>query len=79
MEFGYALYEDHIIISLAREGSNLISRQTDSGGGNGLAGGDPSAYQFRSDRKIIFSVVKVGTAEPILTSRSSFNAALSDR
>ena len=28
IEVGYALYENHLIIKLAREGSNLISRQS---------------------------------------------------
>ena len=75
MEFGYALYEDHIIISLAREGSNLISRQsTIQDAETALLAGVHPPINFNQNGRLIFSVVKLGTGganlnQPIITQR----------
>ena len=75
MEFGYALYEDHIIITLAREGSNLISRQsTIQEAETALLAATRPPISFNQNGKIIFSVVKLGTGganlnQPIISQR----------
>ena len=75
MEFGYALYEDHMIVSLAREGSNLISRQsTLQEAETALLAAVRPPINFNQNGKLIFSVVKLGTGganlnQPIITQR----------
>jgi hypothetical protein len=75
MEFGYALYEDHLIIALAREGSNLISRQsTIQDAETALLAGVHPPISFNQNGKLIFSVVKLGTGganlnQPIIYQR----------
>ena len=75
MEFGYALYEDHIIVTLAREGSNLISRQsTIQEAEVALLAGVHGPVDFNQNGKLIFSVIKLGTGganlnQPIIYQR----------
>lgn len=75
MEFGWALYEDHIIVSLAREGSNLISRQsTIQEAETALLAGVHGPVNFNQNGKLIFSVIKLGTGganlnQPIIYQR----------
>lgn len=62
MEFGYALYEDHIIVALAREGSNLISRQsTIQEAEVAMLAGVHGPVDFNQNGRLIFSVIKLGT------------------
>ena len=74
MEFGFALYEDHIIVSLAREGSNLISRQsTIQDAETALLAAVHPPISFNQNGKLIFSVVKLGSGaalgQPIIYQR----------
>lgn len=62
IEVGYALYEAHILAKLAREGSNLISRQTtlqDAQASVVSAASQP--ITFGAKGKLIFSVVTTGS------------------
>ena len=62
IEVGYALYENHIIITMAREGSNLISRQSTMDEAEGAIGAASSGpVNLSNDGKLIFSVVRFGT------------------
>jgi Flp pilus assembly protein TadG len=65
IEVGYGLLDMHVVTKLAREGSNLISRNTSLG-----AAGDvmksmstrPVNFANGGGSKLIFSVIKKGTA-----------------
>ena len=75
MEVGYALYENHLIISMAREGSNLISRQTTlSEAEAAIVAASAGPVNLSNDGKLIFSVVRLGSSganldKPIITQR----------
>jgi TadE-like protein len=64
IEVAYALYVDHLIAKLAREGSNLISRQTYiQDAENALLTGSTAPLNLSSaSGKLIFSVVTIGSA-----------------
>jgi Flp pilus assembly protein TadG len=62
IEVGYALYENHIIITMAREGSNLISRQsTLDEAETAIVAASAGPVNLSNDGKLIFSVVRLGT------------------
>ena len=75
IEVGYALYENHQIIKLAREGSNLISRQsTLQEAETALLAATTPPITFNQDGKLILSVVRLGTGggnlnRPIIAQR----------
>ncbi|PYV45580.1 MAG: hypothetical protein DMG06_01900 [Acidobacteria bacterium] len=75
IEIGYALYEDHSITKLAREGSNLISRQsTFTEAEAALQGAASAPLTFNSNARLILSVIKLGTGgsnlnQPIISQR----------
>jgi hypothetical protein len=75
IEMGYALYEDHLIIKLAREGSNLISRQsTFTEVEAALQAATSAPVTFDANGKLILSVIKLGTGganldKPIISQR----------
>jgi hypothetical protein len=75
IEVGYALYENHLIIKLAREGSNLISRQsTLQEAESALLAATTAPITFDQDGKLILSVIRLGTAggnlnRPIIAQR----------
>jgi hypothetical protein len=75
IEVGYALYENHLIIKLAREGSNLISRQsTLQEAESALLAATTVPITFDQDGKLILSVIRLGTAggnlnRPIIAQR----------
>ena len=84
IEMGYALYEDHLIIKLAREGSNLISRQsTFTEVEAALQAAASAPVTFDANGKLILSVIKLGTGganldKPIISQRhvlGSLNAS----
>jgi hypothetical protein len=61
VEVSYALLDQHVVTKLAREGSNLISRNTslaDAGGALRSMGTRP--VDFSNGSKFIFSVVRKG-------------------
>jgi len=64
IEVAYALYADHLIAKLSREGSNLISRQTYlQDAENALLAGATAPLNLNSSSgKIIFSAVTIGSA-----------------
>lgn len=62
IEMGYALYEDHLIVKLAREGSNLISRNsTLAEAETALQAATAPPVAFNANGKLTFSVLKLGT------------------
>jgi hypothetical protein len=62
IEIGYALYENHLIVKLAREGANLISRQsTLQEAETAIVGAAMPPVAFNADGKLILSVIKLGT------------------
>jgi Flp pilus assembly protein TadG len=62
IEMGYALYEDHLIVKLAREGANLISRNsTLTEAETALQAAISPPVAFNANGKLILSVVKLGT------------------
>lgn len=75
IELGYALYEKHLIIKLAREGSNLISRQsTIQEAEVALQAARTPPITFDADGRLILSVIRLGTAganlnQPIIVQR----------
>jgi Flp pilus assembly protein TadG len=64
IEVGYALYVDHLIAKLAREGSNLISRQTYVQDAETaiLAGATAPLSLNTASGKLIFSAVTIGSS-----------------
>jgi Flp pilus assembly protein TadG len=64
IEVAYALYADHLIAKLAREGSNLISRQTYIQDAETalLAGSSAPLNLNSSSGKLIFSAVTIGSS-----------------
>lgn len=75
IEVGYALYEAHILAKLAREGSNLISRQTTLQDAQAsIVAGASKPVAFGAKGRLIFSVVTTGTGganldKPIISQR----------
>jgi Flp pilus assembly protein TadG len=64
IEVGYALLDQHVVTKLAREGSNLISRNTtlaDAGSAMLSMGTRPVDFGAGGGSKLIFSVIKKGT------------------
>jgi hypothetical protein len=61
IELGYALLDQHVVAKLAREGSNLISRDSAPGDAaaalNGMA---TRPVNFATGSKVIFSVIRRG-------------------
>ena len=69
IEFSYELLDLHVVTKLAREGSNLISRDTDLvDAGTALASMSSKPVNFASGSKLIFSVIKTG----VTTGTSNF-------
>jgi hypothetical protein len=68
IEVSYALYDQHLLIKYAREGSNLISRGTKIGDFNGAPGAATAMISMASppvdfnsaNSTMIFSVIQVG-------------------
>lgn len=75
IEVGYALYEAHILAKLAREGSNLISRQTTLQQAQAsIVAGASQPVAFGAKGRLIFSVITTGTGganlnKPIISQR----------
>jgi Flp pilus assembly protein TadG len=71
VEFSYELLDLHIVTKLAREGSNLISRDTDvAAAGSAVASMSSRPVDFSNgSSRLIFSVVRTGTT----TGTSNFN------
>jgi len=77
IEVSYALFENHIIIKLTREGSNLISRGTKLGHADidsWLLSGTNAPVAFNAKGKLVLSVIKLGDAganldRPIISHR----------
>ncbi len=60
-ELGYALIDEHAVTRLAREGSNLISRDTTlQDAATAMKTMSTSSVNFDSGSKLIFSVIKKG-------------------
>jgi len=67
IEVSYALFENHIIIKLAREGANLISRGTNLGQAEAaLLSATTAPVAFNAKGKLVLSVIKLGEAGPNL-------------
>ena len=62
VEFSYELLDLHIVTKLAREGSNLISRDTDvAAAGSAMASMSSRPVDFSNgSSRLIFSVIKTG-------------------
>jgi len=61
IEVSYALFEDHLIIKLAREGANLISRGTSLGQAEtSLLAATTAPVAFNTKGKLVLSVIKLG-------------------
>ena len=75
IEVGYALYEAHILAKLAREGSNLISRQTTlQEAQTSIVAASSQPVAFGAKGRLIFSVITTGTGganldKPIISQR----------
>lgn len=75
IEVGYALYEAHILAKLAREGSNLISRQTTlQEAQTSIVSATSQPVSFGAKGRLIFSVITTGTGganldKPIISQR----------
>ena len=82
IEVSYALFDQHVITKLTREGSNLISRDTTLGdAANILSRMSTRPVNFSTNSKVIFSVIMnvptTGTSNyntPILYQRYSYGA-----
>jgi hypothetical protein len=62
VEFGYAIYRSMLIDVLAREGSNLISRETTiQDAETALRAAASTPVRFDANGRVIFSVIKLGT------------------
>jgi len=78
VEFGYAIYHSLLIDAVAREGSNLIARDTTMTDAEAaLRAGAQGPVQFDSNGRVIFSVIKLGTGgsnngQPIIAQRYAF-------
>ncbi len=61
IEVSYALFENHLIIKLAREGANLISRGTNLGQAEtSLLAATTAPVAFNAKGKLVLSVIKLG-------------------
>jgi Flp pilus assembly protein TadG len=75
IEVSYALFENHLIIKLAREGANLISRGTNLGQAEtSLLAATTAPVAFNAKGKLVLSVIKLGDAgsnlnRPIISQR----------
>jgi hypothetical protein len=82
IEVSYALYDQHVVTKLTREGSNLISRDTSlQDAANALSHMQARPVDLNSNAKVIFSVVMnvaaTGTSNygrPILYQRYEYGA-----
>jgi TadE-like protein len=62
IEVGYALFEAHILARLAREGSNLISRQTTlQEAQTSIVAAASHPVAFGAKGRLVFSVITTGT------------------
>jgi hypothetical protein len=62
VEFGYAIYRSMLIDHLAREGSNLISREASIQDAEAaLRAAATAPVTFDANGRVIFSVIKLGT------------------
>ena len=64
---GYALLDQHVVTKLAREGSNLISRNTTLAAAGDVMlsmGTRPVNFAAGGGSKLILSVIKMGAVEP---------------
>jgi Flp pilus assembly protein TadG len=63
VELSYALLHEHVVTKLAREGSNLISRDTSLlDAASAMQAMSSAPVNFNSGSRLIFSVVKKGTS-----------------
>jgi Flp pilus assembly protein TadG len=63
VELSYALLHEHVVTKLAREGSNLISRDTSLlDAASAMQAMSSAPVNFNSGSQLIFSVVKKGTS-----------------
>ena len=70
VEIGYALLHEHVVTKLAREGSNLISRDTSLlDAATAMQTMSSAPVNFSSGSRLIFSVVKKGAT----SGTSNFN------
>jgi hypothetical protein len=75
IEVSYALFENHIIIKLAREGANLISRGSNlQQAETSLLAATTAPVAFNAKGKLVLSVIKLGDAganlnQPIISQR----------
>jgi hypothetical protein len=82
VEMGYALLDAHVVTRLAREGSNLISRDTSlQDAATAMRGMSARPVDFDNGSKVIFSVIKnVGTVgatnygRPVLYQRYQYGS-----
>ena len=79
IEVGYALLQTLLITGMAREGSNLISRQVSIGDAETALQAMSGAVRFDTDSAGILSVVKLGMSgankdQPIIAQRHSFGS-----
>jgi Flp pilus assembly protein TadG len=62
VEIGYALLDDHVVTKLAREGANLISRDTTlQDAATAMQGMTTPPVNFSTGATMVFSVIKKGT------------------
>jgi hypothetical protein len=70
IEIGYALLDEHVVTKLAREGSNLISRDTSlQDAATAMLSMSTRPVNFNSGARLIFSVIKKGST----TGTSNYN------
>jgi len=75
IEVSYALFENHLITKLAREGANLISRGTNLGEAEtSLLAATTPPVAFNAKGKLVLSVIKLGESganlnQPIISQR----------
>ena len=75
IEFGFVLYQGHVVVKVAREGANLISRRVSLADVEAaIRTSRPTVGAFDANTRVILSVVKVGAGganldAPIITQR----------
>lgn len=82
VEVGYGLLDAHVVTRLAREGSNLISRDTTlQDAGSAMQGMSARPVDFDNGSKVIFSVIRnvptIGAAnfnKPVLYQRYEYGS-----
>jgi TadE-like protein len=81
IEVGYALFQSQLATTMAREGSNLISRQVTIGDAESALETMSPVVRFDTDGALVLSVIKLGTGgsnkdAPIIVQRHSAGAFL---